>query len=90
MIKLSATPYQNTQAVEVVKSYIDNLISTLGGVKATIALAGIVLVTIIVLFYLGYGFYKFIKATLRLRPHEFALAMLALGLSLIVVAILIP
>ncbi len=84
------TTSTSNQAIEVIRSYIDNLIGTLGGVKGSLALAGIILISIIIVGYMIYGFYKFLKLTFRLRPHEFALVMLALGLSLIVIAVIMP
>lgn len=80
----------SNEATNVVRDFVTSILSTLGGIKGVLALIGLSIVFIVLLVYMGYGFYKFIRFSLRLRPHEFALAILVLGFALIVVAILIP
>jgi uncharacterized membrane protein YdbT with pleckstrin-like domain len=80
----------SSDAVNVIKDFINNTLSTLGGVKGSLALAGLAIIMIVLIVYAVYGFIKFLRFTLRLKPHEFALAILAIGFALIVIAILLP
>lgn len=80
----------SNEAVDIVRSFVEGFIGGLGSLKGSIALAGLVMVVIVAVAYGIYGGYKFVKFTLRLRPHEFALIFLAVGLALIVISILIP
>ena len=80
----------SNEAINVIRDFINNTLSTLGGVKGSLALAGLAIIIIVLVVYAAYGFIKFVKYTLKLKPHEFALAILAIGFALIVVAILLP
>lgn len=73
-----------------IKSFIETLVGSIGGMKGSIALAGLILIGIVLIVYMLYGVYKLVRFTLRLRVHEFALLMLAIGMALIAVAIVLP